>query len=98
MCHRNIQQIRRHPIPSVDRYIIEICPVKEESRIENTVFTGICEIDRLLWFHGDKHLNKRKDPPENTFMGVLDDLIICVTNRDIAALQLNVDNRHAIYE
>lgn len=80
----------------IDWLVVEVRPVEIIVRIKLAVRAGIGEIQGFVRLHGHKNLHQREQPGEHTFMGVLLDLITCLTHRDAAFLEFHMDDRHAV--
>ena len=66
--------------------------------IKDTIRTGVSKIDRLFRLHRHKYLHQRKDPCEDTLIGVLLNLVMSLTHRNTTLFQLQMKHRHAINE
>ena len=58
MRHWDRQQRGGQYLPVVDPFIVEICPVEIEIRIETTVWAGVCKVHRFLRIHRNKDLHQ----------------------------------------
>ncbi|MPM55060.1 hypothetical protein SDC9_101845 [bioreactor metagenome] len=78
--HGNGKQFFRNILPVIQRFVVEVSPMKVKILIELAVRTGIGEIECFRRLHGDKDLNQRKETGENSFMGVFFDLIASLSD------------------
>ena len=98
MCHRNRQQPLDDLLPVIDRIIIQICPVEIEVRIEPSIWSRICEIQRLLRIHRDEYLHQGEQACEDTLMCILHQLVHRFLHIHTRALQFDMEDRHTVDE
>lgn len=65
---------------------------------EVAAFAGVGKVHRLGRLHGHEDLHEREEPGEHALVGVLLYLVACLGDGHATALELDVDERHAVDE
>ena len=103
--HRDGQKLRHEGFPAVGAgvlvravgLVVEVGPVEVVARVE-LARTGVGEVHRVVGVHGHEQLNQPKYAGEHALVGVLLNLVAGLARRHAAALELYVDERHAVDE
>ncbi len=97
MGHGDGEEIPHHIPPVIERLVVEVCPVEAEER-KVTRSSWVREVDGLVRVHGHEHLHEREEPREDPLVRVLLNLVARLGHGNAAALELHVDERHAVDE
>ena len=105
VCHRDGEQRGGEALPFVcsgfvaraDGLVVEVLPVEEEVRVERAR-AGVGEIARLVGGHPHEDLRQAEEPGEHALVGILLDLTGGLADGDAAALEFDMDDRHAVDE
>ena len=84
-------------VARADGLVVEVLPVEEEVRVERAR-AGVGEVACLVGSHSHEDLDQAEEPREHTLVGVLLDLAGGLAHRHAAALELDVDDGHAVDE
>ena len=84
-------------VARADGLVVEVLPVEEEVGVERAR-AGVGEVARLVGGHPHKDLDQAEEPREHALVGVLLDLAGGLADGDAAALELDVDDGHAVDE
>ena len=103
--HRNGEQRGGESFPFVgsrlvtraDRLVVEVLPVEEEVGVERAR-AGIGEVARLVGSHSHEDLDQAKESREHALVGVFLDLEGGLAHGHATALELDVDDGHAVDE
>ena len=84
-------------IARADGLVVEVLPVEEEVRVERAR-ARVGEIARLVGGHPHEDLRQAEKPREHALVGIFLNLTSGLADGDAAALELDMDDRHAVDE
>ena len=105
VCHGDGEQRGGEAFPFIgpgfvtraDGLVVEVPPVEEKVRVERAR-AGVGEVVRLVGSHSYEDLRQAEEPREHALVGVLLDLAGGLADWDATALELDMDDRHAVDE